>query len=126
MATPFSITAALNLPGDVGLPADALPVSFSSSFSSKADAVLNITEAGTTSVSFGTVGSPGAKAFFVKMDPSSSAAPVLVKVNESESGGLEVSPGGFILYGNPSPVDGVTSLDIVATTPGVVRIWVLG
>lgn len=126
MSTPFAIVGSLNLPGDSGLPPDQIPVNFSSAFDSEASAVLNLTGAGTKAVSLGSIASPGIKGLLIKMDPSSTAAPVLVQVNSSATGRLELAPGGFLLYGNPAPAAGVTDLDIVYTTPCVVRIWALG
>lgn len=126
MSTPFSVSASLLLPGDAGLPPDAIPVNFSSSFSSEADFVFNLTGSGTKAVNLGTTETPGLKGLLIKIDSSATAAPILVKINSSATGGIEISPGGFILYGNPAPVAGVLSLDIVYTTPCVVRIWALG
>jgi hypothetical protein len=126
MATPFTFTGSLNLPEDVGLPADKIPSNFSSAFDSRADFVLNLTTAGTKSVSLGSIESPGVKGLLVKVDPSATAAPVLLQINASVTGRIELAPGGVFLYGNPAPAAGITQLDVVFTTPCTVRIWALG
>ena len=126
MSTPFAVTAQLQLPGASSLPADSLPVNFASAFDSEAKVVLNLTGAGTKSVNFGSIASPGLKGLLIKVDPSGTAAPVNIRVNSSVTGGVEIAPGGFLLYGNPAPAVGVTALDVVYTTPCVVRVWVLG
>lgn len=123
--TPFSIVAALNLPGDAGLPADQIPFNGSSSFGSAAESVLNLTGAGTKAVGLGSIATPGIMGLLIKVDPNSSGQPVNIVVNGSLTP-LEISPGGGLLYFNPQPVAGITSLSVTYATSCVVRIWALG
>lgn len=123
--TPFAIAASLQLPGDSGLQPDAIPFNVSSAFASEADTVLQLTGAGTQVVGFGSIITPGAKCILVKLDAGNAVQPITVLFNGAETG-LEVSPGGGILYANPNPVAGVTSMSIVFATTCTARIWVLG
>lgn len=127
MATPFSFAGALQLPGDQGLPQEAIPINMSSSFNSENKQVLNLTGAGTMTLPMGTVGGAGLKGLLIKVDPNSDQGvqPVYVKVN-GETVGEEIFPGGFKANGNPTPTAGITSITLVWTTANVVRVWALG
>src|SRR5579862_4226076 len=118
--TPFTIAGTLNLPGDVSLPADPIPFGGSSSATSEANTVLNLVGSGTKSIPLGTIGAPGCIGVLIKLDPNSTpgAPPVNIKVNSSSSGLLEISPGGCIAIFNPSPVAGITALDVIFTGNG--------
>jgi hypothetical protein len=125
MRTPFSVTAALKLPADVGLPPDPIPVAFSSGFDSASEFVLNLDGDGTQTVPLGTMAPAGAKGLLIKVDANEEGAAVNVLINGSEQG-IEIAPGGFFLYGNPAPVSGIAQLDLVHTTSNIVRVWALG
>lgn len=125
MTTPFTFSGSLQAPPDPGLPADSVPFNLSSQFSASAEFVLSLTGSGSKSVSLGTLGSPGVKGLFIKVDAGSTVAPVLVRLNAAVAG-VEVSGGGFLLLGSPSPVSGVTQLDLDYTTSATVRVWVFG
>lgn len=125
MATPFTISGSLNLPGDASLPADLIPLSASGSFSHQAEVVLKLTGAGTHSVGMGTLPAAGAKAVLIKVD-ADAVAPVLVKINGSATGKVQLAAGGLLLVSNPTPVLGITALDIEYTAAACVRVWVLG
>jgi hypothetical protein len=126
MSTPFTLEATLLLPPDIGLPPDALKLSVASWFNSEADFVFQLTDAGTKSVDLGSIASPGIKGLLIKVDPSASASPVIVKLNGSSTGGIEISPGGGFVFVSPSPVAGITELAITYTTAITVRMWALG
>jgi hypothetical protein len=126
MITPFAIAAALQLPGDSGLPPDPIPFNVSSSFASEADVILQLTGTGTQVVGFGSVVAPGAKCIGIKVDPGTSVQPVIATFNGSSTGGLELSSGAMLLYANPNPSAGVTSMSLAYTTSCTVRVWVLG
>ena len=127
MSTPFSFTGALQLPGDKGLPQDPIPMNMSSNFTSSNEQVLNLTGAGTITIPMGTVGGAGLKGLLIKVDPTTavSPAPVYAKIN-GNTGGEEISPGGFMASANPVPTAGITSLTLTWTTDNVVRVWALG
>lgn len=125
MATPFTITGALNLPADAGLAASAITVGATGSFDSESKEVLKLTGVGSHSVDMGTLPAEGAKVVLVKVDAGSSVAPVLLTINGGVAP-IELAAGGVMLLSNPAPGAGVTSISIAHTTACVVRVWVLG
>lgn len=128
MSTPFSWNGVLNLPPDTGQPIQSIEFGGSAQFDGRATAVLKLTGSGTHSVCFGTVAA-GAKGILVEVDADSTGllSPVNIQVNGGGAPGqMEVSPGGFWAYFNPSPVAGITSMDIVYTSDATVRVWILG
>lgn len=128
MATPFSVQGVLNLPGAPGLSADPLPFGISSQFDSKAECEYLLPAlAGTKSVDFGTMPVAGAKVVLLSYEalPDVAADPLEVTLNGG-SAPVEVSAGGFLCIGSPSPATGITSLSIDYTSAGKVFIWLLG
>lgn len=123
---PFTLSGTLSFPPDTGQPVVPLPFSASGNFTSKDESILNLTGSGTQSVPLGTIPSAGAKAIMIKMDAGTGLSPIMVKVNGSATGVIEVAPGGFIVISNPVPVAGITQLDIVYASAATVRITVLG
>lgn len=128
MSTPFTLEAKLLLPPDVGLPPDPIALSVATQFDSEADFVLKLTdtEAGTFQLPLGTSGAPGLKGLFIKVDPGVGAQPVVVRFNNSSTGGLEIAPGGGFAYASPNPATGITRIDIDFATAVTVRVWALG
>lgn len=126
MTTPFTITGSLNLPGDAGLPAEAIPVSATGSFLSEEKSVLNLTGAGTRAVDAGTLPANGAKAVLIKVAAGTGVSPILLRINGSVTGKVEIAAGGVFLVSNPAPAAGITSIDIEHLTACTVRVWVLG
>ena len=125
MTTPFAFVGSLLIPADPSLPQDPIPFQMSGQFLSENAQTLNLTGAGSKTVPFGTVGSAGLSGLLIKVDPSGSGQPVLVTVNGGTQP-IEVSPGGFLAVGSPSPVVGITAITIAYTTANVVRLWALG
>lgn len=127
MSTPFELTGSLSVPPDSGVPAAPIPFGGVGAFESRADVELNIAAAGTISVDFGTIGSPGAKCALIEVDPSPTGDPINCRFNGGGSSGqVEVSPGGALAYYSPVPVAGLTALDIVSTTANKVRVRLFG
>lgn len=126
MAVAFTLESVFSLPGGPGLPLDPISSKVSNTFSHEADFVLSLTSAGTKTVDLGTIASPGVKGLLVAVEASATAAPIKVQINGSVTGGIEIAPGGFMAVASPVPVTGTTQLDIVYTTPVVVRIWAVG
>jgi len=126
MSTPFTVSGSLSLPPDTGQPVAPIPFSLSGVFDSKECMELTLVGAGTQSVCFGTVIAPGAKLILIKVDADPAAAPINVQINGSVTGQVEIAQGGFAVVGNPAPVAGIVSLDVVYTTNNKVRIVVLG
>ncbi len=127
MAVPFSFSGALNFPPDVGLPNVAIPIAMSGQFdSADPGQILKLTGGGSESVDLGTLPAAGLKGLLVKVDAGASA-PVNLRFNAGDADGqVEISPGGFMAIGSPSPVTGITALTVVYTADVTVRVWVFG
>jgi hypothetical protein len=125
---PFTFTGTLSVPLIDGQPSVPLPFNFAGQYKSKEIHDLNFTDAGTVSVSMGTIAEPGAKLIIVEHVPVVGASPVTVFYNGLGEGnpGKELAPGGIDLYYNPSPVSGITSISISNATIGRVRVWIFG
>jgi hypothetical protein len=126
MSTPFTLDAKLLLPPDVGLPPDPIALSVASQFDSEADFVFKLTGTGTKAVNLGSIASPGIKGLFIKVDAGASVQPILVKINGSSTGGIEISAGGGLGFASPNPAAGITQLDITFASDVTVRVWALG
>jgi hypothetical protein len=124
---PFSFAGALQLAQDQSLPQDPIAFNSSSQFVSLASEVLNLVGSGTQAVNFGSIAGAGAKGVFVRYDAAQApgALPILCSINGG-SQPLEVTPGGFIAWMNPSPVSGAVSMSIAFTASCQVRVWLLG
>lgn len=125
MATPFSLLANFNLPGTPGLPDQAIPVNVTGQYTKKAEFEYDFTGAATITVNMGNIIAPGARLVIVMQEAVASAASILVKHNASATA-IEVSPGGFIIWSNPTPAAGLTAMTFDHTAVGRVKIWVLG
>jgi hypothetical protein len=127
VSTPFEAKGELIYPPDTGQPNATIPVNVTANFDSKVDYELSLTGSATQSVDMGTVIAPGAKAVLIEVDPDAAASPINVQFNGGGAGGQsEVSPGGFLFMGSPTPTTGITQIDIVHTTNVKVRVRVLG
>lgn len=124
-ATPFAFAGTLQIPGDSSLPQDPIPFGMNSQFGSENKQVLNLTGSGTKAFPFGTVGGSGLNGLLIKVDPNATAQPVMVTINGGTQP-LEISPGGFLAVGSPTPSSGITAITITWTSANVVRIWGLG
>ncbi len=123
---PVAFAGALQLAADQSLPPDAIPFNASLQATSVQSSVLTLSGSGTEVVPFGTVASPGAKGLLIRYDANQSgASPVLVTIN---GGGteLEISPGGMLVWFNPTPSAGAISCSIEYLTSCQLRVWVLG
>ena len=123
--TPYSLSGELRMPLDTGQPDAPIPFRGSGAFASRQHSQLRLSGAGTLEVPLGSVGIPGAKVLLIEMDPDAAGTPISVAFNGAV-GALELSPGGFLVYHNPSPQGGVISLSITHATDAMVRVWVLG
>lgn len=123
---PFAFQGALQLAADQSLPPDPIPFNASGQYSSQAGGVLNLSGSGSIAVPFGTVATSGAKLLAIRYDANQQgAASVIASINGGAST-LEISPGGFIVWVNPTPAVGVTSCSIAYTASCQLRVWVLG
>ena len=126
MGTAFSLEGKLNLPGTPGLPLDPIPYAILASYDSKSEfEYLLPSSTGTKSVDFGTMPTEGPKAMLVVYEANSSSPVIAITLNGGDEP-VELSPGGFLAFASPVPVDGLTSLSIAYTGPGRVRVWLLG
>jgi hypothetical protein len=125
VSTAFSISGSLLFPPDEG--ATPVPIAFgvTGQAVSEEGGRLSLTGSGTKVVPFGTVGSPGAKAVLIEYLPSSLGTPIEVTFNGGTDV-VEISQGGFIAMGNPTPTDGITSISIAHTSDCQVRVKLLG
>lgn len=126
MATPFTLSGELLLPVDPGQPNSIVAFSLADQFNHKVDYEFSYTGSATESVSLGTLAS-GAKAIVLEFDFDPAADPINIRFNGGGSSGqMEISSGGFYVFGSPAPSSGITTLDIVHTTDVKVRLRVLG
>jgi hypothetical protein len=128
VSTPFTFSGSLTLPPDAGQPQTPLPFSGSANFKSKAEVQLDLVGSGSKIINFGTISAAGAKAILVEVEPDSTATktPILLSINSSVTGKVEVSPGGFAAVFNPNPVAGIAAVTVEHTSDNCVRIWLLG
>lgn len=122
---PFSITGALSFPPDEGQSPVPVQLNLSGVFTQVADQRLVMVGSGTQAVSFGTIATPGVKAMLIEYDAAGGSAAVNVRFNGGTDD-IELKPGGFILYGNPAPANGITSISLAHTADAVVRVRLLG
>jgi len=123
--TPFTLSGTLSLPPDDGQPIAPITKALSLAFDKLQESVFSFTGSGNQTVDMGSIVSPGCKAVLISVDAGASVQPVLVKFNGA-SQGIELSAGGFLLYGNPTPAAGVTSLILTYANACKVRFWALG
>lgn len=119
------IQGTATFPPDEGAP--AVPVAFgvSCQYSSVLDAKLVMTGSGSQVVPFGTVAAPGAKAALLEYEAAAGAAPIQVRFNGGTDS-FELTPGGFLCWGNPAPAVGVTAITIVHAGDATVRVRLFG
>ena len=123
MATPYVLSAELQLPIDIGQSNSAASSSLSDYFDARVDQELNYSGSATETVALGTPGSFGLKALYVELDEDPAAAPIYIQFNGGDTTGkVEISPGGFMVIGNPVPVTGIISIIISHTTDVKVRL----
>jgi hypothetical protein len=126
---PFAFDGALQLQADQSLPpVPPIPFSIAGEFSSQQYSKLQLSAppGGSIAVPFGTVASPGALALIISYPAGqASAVSVLVTINGGSTP-LEISPGGAILWFNPSPAVGAVSCSIAYTASCELDVWVLG
>jgi hypothetical protein len=124
-ATPFTFSGSLDYPPDVGQPVAKRAFSGSDNFRSKGELNLDLVGAGTHTVGMGTIPAAGVKGILVEVDITQSAAAIQLRINGGTED-WEVSPGGFMAYFSPTPVAGITAIDIVHTTDVCVRVRFVG
>lgn len=125
--TPFSAQGALSLPGAPGLPVDSLPFGMFSMYDSKANFEYLLPDTtGTQVVDFGTVPAAGVKFMLLTYESAADSPPVVLVTVNAGSHPIELSHGGFLCIGSPSPAAGITSMSLDYTGEGKVRVWLLG
>jgi hypothetical protein len=123
---PFAFNGVLQDAADQSLPQDPIPFNFSAQFTARSSGVLSLSGSGSQALPFGTIGSPGAKAIFIRYDGGQQGAlPVLLTLN-SDTVPEEITPGGMFALMNPNPTAGVTSASIAFTASCQIRYWIYG
>lgn len=125
---PFTYSATLAYPPDEGVSACEIPITLSAYFSNSASFLYELSGAGTQDVDFGSITPNGAK--MVQIEVDADASPAAQPVQVTFNGGtdqIEISPGGFLSYGSPSPTAaGILSMSIAHAADVTVRVRVLG
>lgn len=122
---PIVVQGTVQFPPDEGQQPVPVQFGFSGQYTQVVDSRLSLIGAGTTAVPFGSIAAPGIKVAILEYEADPTAAAITVKFNGSADG-IELKPGGLILYTNPSPVTGITDISLVRTTDGVIRVRLFG
>ena len=122
---PLVVQGTVQFPPDEGQQPVPVPFGFTAQYSQVVDSRLVMTGSGTTSVPFGSIIAPGVKAFLLEYEADPAAALILVKFN-GFADGIELKPGGLILYTDPAPATGITAITLTRTTDAVVRARLFG
>ncbi len=127
MTTPLLFTGTLSFPPDPGGANAPIAISFANQFNQIVAETLVIAGAGTKTLDLSALnGGAGATCLVVKVDSAAAGIPPVNLEFNAGTQKVEVSPGGFMVIGDPSPVAGITSLSIVTTGAATVRVWALG
>lgn len=122
---PVAFAGTLQLAADQSLPQDPIPFNFSGQYTALAEFMLNLVS-GSTTVPFGSVAAPGAKGVLIRYDAQPSPAGAAQVTINAGSEPLELTPGGFLAYFNPTPAAGITAMTIAVTTACQLKVWLLG
>ena len=129
MSMPFTMQATLNAPPLPGQPSSVpLLASLSATYGSRVDYRLELTGSGNKTLNLGTIGPTGTKCLFITVDadPTPGVTPVLISLN-SATPGIEISQGGFLVLGSPSPTSsGVLSVALSYSSNVAVNVWAFG
>ena len=119
-AVPFTLAASIDFSPDGVAPTCPRSRSITGAWDEKDDDQHNLTGSGSVVV---TLKGP-AKALYITVDASSTAAPLNIRINGGTDD-IEISPGGLMVLSNPNPSVGITSVTIVHTTANVVTLVAL-
>ena len=128
MSIPLVIQSTVTTPQIEGSADCPFPISFTSQYNHLVKNRLVFTGIGTKSVDFGSLALIGAKAIAVTVDVdvSPAALPVLVTINGGDEA-IEISQGGFLLFGSPIPTAaGILSIDIAYASSVKMYVWIFG
>jgi hypothetical protein len=127
MSAPLTFQGSLSFPPDPGGANAPITINFASQFTQILAETLTLTGSGSRAIDLSALnGGAGASAIVVKVDAQAPATPAIFLKTNSETSGMELQPGAFWAYGEPSPAAGITQLTVVWTGVGTVRIWALG
>ena len=125
--TPLIFSGSLSFPPDPGGSNLPVAINFANQFNQLQAFTESLSGSGSKVFDLSALnGGDGATALLVKVDSQPSGTPPIFLKPNSESTGMEIQPGGFLVYGNPSPASGITELTVVYTGIATVRIWALG
>ena len=122
---PLVVQGTVSFPPDEGQQPVPVSFGFSGTYTQVLDTRLALVGAGTTSVPFGGIGSPGVKVALIEYDVDVAGAAVTLKFNGSADG-IELTPGGIFLYTNPTPGVSITAISLIRTTDAVIRVRLFG
>lgn len=120
---PFSFNGSLSAQSDGDQVVSPDPFGGSSNFTSKQVSRLVLSGATTTVVPVGTAAP--VKGMLIEFEPDAAAAAVNFTVNGGTDV-IELSPGGFLAYFNPTPSTGITALSVTHTTSACIKVALLG
>ena len=127
MSAPLVISATVTTPPVEGAADSPFPLAFTGSYDHLIKYRYTLTGTGTKAVDFGSLAT-GAKVVIVSVDSDSS--PSAQPVNLVFNGGsdqVEVSQGGFLLFGSPVPTaSGITDLSITYASSVKMYVWIFG
>src|ERR1700744_1259637 len=121
---PVAFAGTLQLAADQSLPQDPIPFNGSGTYNVLSAFRLNVAS-GTTTVPFGSVGAPGAKGVFIRYDAQPAPAAAVELAINGGNQPVELTPGGFIVYFNPTPSAGITAIHVTATAACQLLVWLL-
>ena len=127
MSTPLVIEATVKTPVVEGAEDCPFPINFVSDYDHLTKHRFTFTGSGSKAVDFGSL-IDGAKAIAVTVDADSSpsAQPITMVLNGGADA-IELSQGGFWLYGSPKPTaSGITGLEITYASSVKMYVWVFG
>ena len=125
-AKPYTLNVVATLPPDDGQPAGTRDLIASGSFTHKVESELVIPGAATTVVNFGTIPSTGAKLVVVEYPVTTPSDPPINLLLNGGVVGIPISAGGGAVLSSPNPTGaGITSMSIVTTGGGTVKVTLL-
>lgn len=123
MSLAYDISGNFKFPAYDGGELVPIPFAASGSYTAQDGGIFTLTGAGSLSVDLGTVAK--VKALLIIVGTGTGAAPVDIKLNGSATA-FPISPGGLMVLHSPSPVSGITQLDIDYTSDITVQVVALG
>jgi len=123
MSLSYDVSGNFKFPAYDGGELVPIPFTATGTYTAQDGGIFPLTGSGTLAVDLGSVSK--IKALLIKVGTGTGAAPVNIKLNGSVTA-FPVSPGGFVVIHSPSPVSGITQLEIGHTSDITVQVVALG